>query len=202
MRLCIIGGFLGSGKTTVVLQILQYIIAHKKEMGSKIVVLENEVGKVSVDDQLIASTGVRVKTMLAGCVCCTMSGELIANLQYVQEKFAPDLVILETTGMAYPYKVQELLGEKYPKDICQLVCVVDAKRWERFQNAPPLKQFSEEQLIKADFILINKCDLITEEEKERIKKGIYKLNCTAEIFALSAKEKIKEDIWKRILMNE
>ena len=54
MRLCIIGGFLGSGKTTVVLQILQYIIAHKKEMGSKIVVLENEVGKVSVDDQLIA----------------------------------------------------------------------------------------------------------------------------------------------------
>lgn len=201
MKILIIGGFLGSGKTSIILQIAKYLTRQKKKL-SNVVILENEIGEAGIDNKMIADTGVCVKTVFSGCVCCTLSGKLINNIQYIQNEMNPEWIIIETTGMAYPYKVKEIIKNFSHQMEIRLICIVDAKRWERMQKIPELHEFSKEQLKEAEYIFINKCDLVSVSEKHEVECSVKTISKQARIMQVSAYEEIDKEIWKMIFMAE
>ena len=109
-KLLIIGGFLGSGKTSVILQLAKHLVGPTSDSHAKVVILENEIGTVSIDDKTLSNTGLNVEPMFSGCVCCTMAGELVVNVGSIITRLAPDWIILETTGMAYPNNPKTMEG--------------------------------------------------------------------------------------------
>ena len=135
MMVLILGGFLGSGKTTLLLQLIERVrSASDKEV--PLAILENEIGSVGIDDALIASAGYQVSTMLSGCACCTLAGELPEAVMGIQRDLDPDLLVIEATGVAVPSVMAENLEKTM--GIHPRVCVVvDASRWRRMQV--PLK---------------------------------------------------------------
>ena len=99
MNFLVVGGFLGSGKTSFILRLAHDMI---DDLGiEKIVILENEIGEIGVDDQVLRGAGYEVKGMCSGCVCCTMAGELPMNVRTIQRDLNPDWIIMEATGVAF-----------------------------------------------------------------------------------------------------
>jgi len=177
----VVTGFLGAGKTTLV----NYILKEQNEW--KIAVLENEFGEVSIDDGLVAEAldaPEDLITMDNGCVCCSVRGDLIRTLGQLQssrKKF--DAILLETTGLADPapivYTVQTnpKISEHYKID--SIVCLADCKHLnQHLDEVKPEGSVNEaqQQVAFADKILLNKVDLVTEEEKDALKARLKLIN--------------------------
>lgn len=195
MEIIIMGGFLGSGKTSVILQMAKYLVQKGKSGKNSVVILENEIGEVSIDDKVLRADGFQVENMFSGCICCTMSGELVVNVHNLIHQFQPDWLILEATGVAYPKKVRETL--KSSMDIkCRIFCVADAKRWKRLQL--PMGNFINDQLDEADIIFLNKKDRVSREKLDEAEQDIRRLNTEAMQYSVSAVEGISNDIWREI----
>lgn len=194
MKFLILGGFLGSGKTSFLLHLARHLVQVRG--AEKVVILENEVGQVSVDDQILTGSGFQVRGLFAGCVCCTMAGELVANVNVIRKEMDPDWIIMEATGVAFPDTIRENL-ERLLDEPPQVVCLVDAKRWRKLLG--PMAQLLPHQLRGAHHILINKIDLVSEEELEWIKTSVASFNHTAKIEAFSAMGSVPETIMDGIV---
>jgi len=178
----ILTGFLGSGKTTLINRVL------KEQHGQRIAVIENEFGEAGVDnDILLSETGEQIIEMNNGCVCCTVRGDLIRILGELKDqrdsgKLKFDRVIIETTGMADPgpvaqsFFVDEMIGNYYLLD--SVITMVDAvhapKQLDDFREA-------QEQVGFADRILMSKTDLVSEVERETLRKRLVKMNPRAPV---------------------
>ena len=195
MNFLIIGGFLGSGKTSLLLQLAAYM---REKLGiEKTVILENEIGKVGIDDRVLSGAGYSVKGMFAGCVCCTMAGELSLTVKAVMEDIAPEWIIMEATGMAFPQNVKENLADALGID-ARVCCLVDAKRWPRLLK--PMEHLLPLQLKEADVVLINKIDLVDEEALCSVRESAAGFcGPQAEIFEVSLNSEISTEILDRIL---
>jgi G3E family GTPase len=165
----IVTGFLGAGKTTLVNYILN------ENHGKKIAVIENEFGEVSIDDDLVADnmkTRENVVMMDNGCACCTVRGDLIRALSELHEKGPFDAVLVETTGMADPapvaFSFQKSAVVKMNFNLDAILCLVDAKHIMKHMLEVREQGVNEAvaQVAFADKILVNKIDLVTEEELE------------------------------------
>lgn len=196
MRIIIFGGFLGSGKTSIILQMAKHIIAEKTDKLSKVVIVENEIGEVSVDDKVLRNTGYKVETMFSGCVCCTMSGELAAGISDIIRELNPDWIIMEATGVAYPVNIKEILMESLDID-SRICCVIDAKRWKRLLK--PMEMLLKDQLREADAILINKVDAVDAATLKEVELSAKTFNNSAKYFHISAAEGIDDGLWQEIL---
>lgn len=177
-------GFLGAGKTTLLNRIL------KGEHGEKIAVIVNEFGQVGIDGDLIVARDESMVELNNGCLCCTVRVDLIdtltklakAKLGIEGEKKNFDRVVIETTGLADPlpliqtFLLDEVVATCYELDA--IVTVVDGKHIEKQLGYLPL---AAEQIALADILILNKCDLLTEEEKTVVKKKIMSLNQEAKI---------------------
>ena len=104
MKTIILGGFLGSGKTTVLLQLAKYITA--KPDFPQVVILENEIGAVGVDNEILEGAALAVESVFSGCICCTGAVDLIDAVQTIESQYEPDWLIVEATGMAQPSSIQ------------------------------------------------------------------------------------------------
>jgi G3E family GTPase len=173
----VVTGFLGAGKTTLVNRILT------ADHGRRIAVIVNEFGEVGIDHHLLISSDQEVIQMNNGCICCTVRGDLLRSffeLAAHREKF--DTVIVETTGLAEPAPVAQSLyaDERIRREFSLdgVVTVVDARH-----VAAQLEESGEacEQIAFADLILLNKTDLATPEELDRIEAQIGRLNRVATI---------------------
>jgi len=173
----IVTGFLGAGKTTLVNRILT------ADHGRRIAVVVNEFGEVGIDHHLLISSDQEVIQMNNGCICCTVRGDLIRSFFELSEhrsKF--DTVIVETTGLAEPGPVAQTLyaDERIRSEFTLdgVVTVVDAKH-----ISGQLEESTEacEQIAFADLIVLNKTDLATINELERIEQQISRLNRVAKI---------------------
>lgn len=102
MKVYFIYGFLGSGKTTLINFLMEYIFRE-----NKVVILENESGKESVDGILLKGRQYTVCDMKAGCICCTLRSELPAAIDKIREDYNPDIILVETAGIA---SLEMLLG--------------------------------------------------------------------------------------------
>jgi G3E family GTPase len=178
VEIYILSGFLGSGKTTL----LQNILKDEKKTNRKVAVLLNEVGEYSVDTNIIGKE-TPLREVLNGCICCTMKDELEIELLSLYNQHQPDVIYIETTGVAHPIDVLDacLSPVIAPSiEMKSIVSVIDSKRWlDRDQWSLPIKKLLEEQVKHADLVLINKVDLISEKERMCIQKEIMELNPTA-----------------------
>jgi G3E family GTPase len=198
MKFLILGGFLGSGKTSVLLQMAKYLVGDNPTASdSQVVILENEIGEVSVDDKVLRSGGYTVEGMFSGCVCCTMSGEMIITITNILRDLKPEYLIMEATGVAYPNKIKETIDQSSLDIRTKIAAVVDAKRWKRLQT--PMGPFLKDQLENADVILINKIDLVDQETLDWVDESVKTLHVgNAKIFKTSAKEDVNQEIFSTL----
>ena len=180
MKIIILGGFLGSGKTTVLMQLAKFITL--MEGSPQVVILENEIGEIGVDDQLLEGTSYTVENVFSGCICCTGTVDLVNGVKKIARDYDPDWLLIESTGMAVPESVRSTLKDILGLDSAVL-CVVDAGRWLRIRRASP--DFALKQLEKIDMVLLTKIDktdassLADAEADVRDKVGgseLYKVN--------------------------
>ena len=90
MNVLIFGGFLGSGKTTALMQLAKYIVrSSTSDKPNKVMILENEIGEVGIDDSFLRGGGFQVENLFAGCACCTVSGELVSAANSIKKEYDP-----------------------------------------------------------------------------------------------------------------
>lgn len=178
----ILSGFLGSGKTTVLLQLITHLRAKRGEE-YRIAIIENEIGSASIDSGVIEEAGYSVTEMLSGCVCCTLIGQLVPALEKLSEELNPNLVILEATGVATPGTMSESI-RKYGGNAVRICSLVDASRWKKIIVA--LRILLEGQIEPADVICVNKIDLASEEQLAEIEASVREMNADAPIVRISA----------------
>jgi G3E family GTPase len=175
----ILSGFLGSGKTTL----LKRLLENEKELGRKVAVMMNELGKVSIDSDAARQEDVALKELLGGCICCSIQDKLEAQLQGLLVNEKPDVIYIETTGAAHPVEVLDAILSPLYADrflIKGIVTTVDGVRWkDRGLLSPQLQQLTIEQVRHADFILINKMDELSDSEQAKIIFEIQAINSTA-----------------------
>ena len=197
MKVLILGGFLGSGKTTILLQLAKYIIGDNADDSAKVVIIENEIGEVGVDNVLLESGGLQVQNMFAGCVCCTLAGELVPTIRQIKDEYNPELVILEATGVACPAAIAEMINSGTTDVPVRICTIVDAKRWPRIR--PAIGNLIEDQLLDASTVLVNKIDLVSENEADDVAAEILTINKNANIYKVSMQDKLDDKMCQAIL---
>ncbi len=168
----LITGPLGSGKTTL----LRHILATHP---AKIAIVMNEFGEIAIDTKVVEGKNVRIAELGGGCVCCSLLGEFEAAIGEIIEKIAPDLIIVETTGLAEPEALVFNIQEALPQ--CRLdgvVSVIDADMLIRF---PELGHTTRLQIEGADILLLNKIDLVEPAQIEPLETKLREINPTAAI---------------------
>jgi len=188
----VLTGFLGSGKTTLLNHILT------ETHGKKIAVIENEFGDVGIDDALLArNTKMQVEEeiieMMNGCICCTVRSDLITVLKKLEKRVKTgelklDGIVIETTGLADPAPVaQTFFVDDNVKAFARLdgiVSLIDAKHIEMHLDAEKpegAENEAVEQVAFADRLLLNKIDLVSEADLERIEARLRAINQFAPI---------------------
>ena len=174
----ILTGFLGSGKTTLLNRILS------ENHGKKIAVIENEFGEVGVDNELVIDADEEIFEMNNGCICCTVRGDLIRILtRLTKRKDKLDMIVVETTGMANPAPVAQTfwvdndLQEQFSLDA--IITMVDAKHVNlHIHDSDECK----EQIAFADIAILNKTDLVAEQDLVEIKSTIRSMNAMCKIY--------------------
>jgi G3E family GTPase len=168
----LITGPLGSGKTTL----LRHILATRS---AKIAIVMNEFGEVAIDTKVIEGKNVRIAELGGGCVCCSLLGEFEAAVSEIIKKVAPEIIIVETTGLAEPealvFNIQEALSQ------CRLdgvVSVIDADMLVRF---PELGHTTRLQIEGADILLLNKIDLVEAKQIEPLETKLREISPGAAI---------------------
>lgn len=179
MEILIIGGFLGSGKTTALTQMARYLIDTGQD---PVVVLENEVSDTGIDDQLLTRSGFQVREMLSGCICCSSSAQLSDTIRDIEKEYHPKWLIIEATGLAYPDAIWETIHTEFQIN-AKIVTLLDASRWIRLRNAMP--RFADSQLARADVILINKTDLAADGQLAQIQEILQQTSPCAHIGEIS-----------------
>lgn len=172
MIIDIVHGFLGSGKTTFIQQLLEQLTPLEK-----VVILVNEFGQAGIDGVLLKQGGNEVVELSSGCICCTLKADLSRQVTEIASLIAPDRLVIEPSGVA---TIQNLLGilgglrlEPYVQAV-RVICIVDVADFLDLYGASPL--FVRTQLEQANIIIINKCDLVTEDEAGKIKQEISLIN--------------------------
>src|SRR6266850_6997131 len=156
----VLTGFLGSGKTTLLNRILT------EQHGKRIAVIENEFGEIGIDNDLVVNADEEIFEMNNGCICCTVRGDLIRILgNLMRRKSGFDHILIETTGLADPAPVAQTFfvdeDVRRQTKLDAIVTVVDAKHLlGEIDRAPE----AQEQLGFADIVLLNKTDLVTEDD--------------------------------------
>lgn len=136
------------------MQIVKEIAA----LGEKAAIIENEVGEKGIDDKLFSGSGLTIKPLFGGCVCCQITGDLLAAIKEIAKEVNPDWLIIEMTGLAVPGSVVKPIRQyNAGHTVCKTVTIVDAERWEILMKA--LKPLIVSQIKDSDVIVINKTDV-------------------------------------------
>lgn len=182
----VLTGFLGSGKTTLLNHILT-----STEHKMKFAVIENEFGDIGIDENiLVESSEESIIEVMNGCICCTVRGDLTELLDQMYDRIKDfDGVLIETTGLADPapvaqtFFVDENVVSRYKLD--GIITVVDAKHLVQHvdeEKPEGVENEAVEQLAFADRIMLNKIDLVSEEELKEVENKIRSINGFAPIY--------------------
>lgn len=184
MNILLFGGFLGSGKTSLILQTARYIV-------------ENEMGEIGIDDIVLAAEGLVVRGIFAGCVCCQITGDLLQAINEMHSTIQPDWLIIEATGLAVPGNILALI-KKYCRcyEFLKTIVVVDADRWEELYEVT--ENLVVSQVKAGDVVLINKIDLIDDSKCKDLIDEMKRFNDRAGIHLTKGNGDISDTAWQEI----
>jgi len=183
MEMVIISGFLGAGKTSVMLRLVEQL---NQANGIRIAVIENDFGKMGIDGEVMRKYGLDVRDLKGGCICCTLSANLVDTLRLLGANMDPDMVMVEPTGVADPeyilLAVKEYTGPPITKT--RLLVVLDAERFLKIKRMfeRPLKN----HLRTANAVVINKADLVEDAVLEGIEAEIRGMGFDGKVIRASA----------------
>lgn len=172
MRINLIFGFLGSGKTTLVRRILT-----ERKSQEKMAVIVNEFGNVGIDGAILEGRNVDMIELNSGCLCCTLKGSLVSAVEELRDKAGVEQIVIEATGVADPEDMLESFNDpafQTDTDMAPLITVVDAPKF--FMIRDILGEFYESQIAHADIVLLNKTDRGTPENLEAVRREVTALN--------------------------
>lgn len=163
IKIDIISGFLGAGKTTLIKKLFQ-----NGFNGEKVVLIENEFGDISIDSGFLKDSGVKIKEINAGCICCSLVGDFETAIKDLVDQFHPDRIIIEPSGVG---KLSDIISavEKVKLDDLNLnilATVVDGKKAKMY-----LKNFGEfflNQIEAANTVIISKTENLSEEQIDEL----------------------------------
>ena len=182
MHVFIIGGFLGSGKTTILLSLARLYTSK----GKSVAIIVNESGEVGVDGSTIKSQGFSATELPEGCICCSLVGSLQATLKQIKSDIDPDILIIEPTGLALPHKVKQFVHTSMiDEDSCSIIGLADADRFDSLIEKK--ENFYKMQMSGSDIVLINKSDLVTNDEILHITGWFSENYPSKPVFSVSAK---------------
>ena len=194
MKTIILGGFLGSGKTTVLLQLAKYITA--KPDFPQVVILENEIGEVGVDNEILEGAALAVESVFSGCICCTGAVDLIDAVQTIESQYEPDWLIVEATGMAQPSSIQTNLKNILGLDSV-ILAIADASRWSMLMIASPV--FVRKQLEGAGLVLLTKTDKTDADALAKAYGEVKECSGGAKVYPVCALDPISENIFEELM---
>ena len=184
MKIIVVGGFLGSGKTTVLVRLGTYYSSIGKSVG----IIVNEIGEIGIDGDVISQYGLETKEITSGCICCSLKTSLRATLLMMIENYHPEVLIIESTGIAYPGAIRDeimLMNLTIDYDMAPLLTLFDGSRFK--QILKEIKNFAAQQLAQAEVIAVSKADMIDASFLPIIEEAVGQINPKAEIISLSSK---------------
>jgi G3E family GTPase len=186
MCVLVFAGFLGSGKTSLILALAEHLATR----GVRTCFIVNEVGEVGIDQQVmrdkgLGGDGLEVYEITAGCICCQLTVDLVTTLSEIAHRFQPDVVIVEASGIATPAGILTALGHYTGAPLAgiHMVTLVDPTRIEALLEV--MTPLIEGQIQGADEILITKVDEATPDEVEVARSAAARLRPEAPVRAVS-----------------
>lgn len=176
IKIDVVSGFLGSGKTTLIKSLLK---AYENE---KVVLIENEFGDIGIDGDIIEREGFQVFEISSGCICCIMKKDFLMVLSRIIKEFNPDRIIIEPTGISILSEIIDMLNSSEVARKCyinSLITVIDSLNY--LEQCDAFGEFFEDQIINAETLILSKSQFIDKEKIEEIRIALRKLNENAEI---------------------
>ena len=177
-KIDIISGFLGAGKTTLIKKLLA-----EAYQGEKLVLIENEFGEISIDGGFLKDSGVQVSEMSSGCICCSLVGDFNKALKEVHEKFQPDRILIEPSGVG---KLSDVIVavENTVKDVPDMklnsfVTVADAGKVKVYMKN--FGEFYNNQIESAGTVILSRTQKLSQEKLEAAAALLREKNPTAAI---------------------
>jgi G3E family GTPase len=172
----ILTGFLGAGKTTL----LNHILSNQQ--GVKTAVLVNEFGEIGIDNDLIIATGEDMVELSNGCICCSINGELLDAVYRILDRPDPvDYLVVETTGLADPLPVAMTFLGSDLRDQTRLDSIITLVDAENFSDEILDGEVARAQVVYGDILLLNKCDLVSEERLTAVEEKLREIKTDARI---------------------
>ena len=170
----IFSGFLGAGKTTLI----KKLIADGYN-GAKLVLIENEFGQIGIDGGFLKESGIEITEMNSGCICCSLVGDFGTALQEVIEKFSPDRILIEPSGVGKLSDVVAAVKRVEGTEICGTVTVIDASKCRVYLKN--FKEFYENQIKYAGTIILSRTGNISQEKLDQAIELIRAINDHSQI---------------------
>jgi G3E family GTPase len=178
VRLNLLFGFLGSGKTTLARRLLD-----RPKLTEKTAIIVNEFGDVGIDGAILEGGNVDMIELTSGCLCCTLKGSLLNAVEELAGRAGARRIIVEATGVAQPEELLETFADPSLKgryDIGPVVTVVDSPKYARLVDI--LGEFYRAQVENADLIVLNKTDLASANTLESARAAVAQINPRADIY--------------------
>lgn len=184
MDAIIIGGFLGSGKTTTVINVGKELAAR----GHTVAIIVNEVGEVGIDGDLISKYGLDTKEITNGCICCTLKLNMKTTLTELYHSYNPDYILVEPSGIAFPNLIKkelELMNFGDNIKVAPLVTLIDGSRFKDIMKS--VKVYALRQIEDAEILVINKADLVEPIKMSVLVDSVQQLNSSARVINMSSR---------------
>lgn len=169
MKVQIICGFLGAGKTTFLKNLLS-------QENSDTAVLVNEFGELGIDGALISEgNNLNVVELPSGCICCSLKASLVGAVQDIMVNYKPKRLIIEPSGVASPSSIVSALqgAEYWPQiELEPVIGILDLTFFADIEDLEDLGDFFHDQIQNSDILLLNKADLVSPEDAEKCQQKI------------------------------
>ncbi len=193
MKITQIAGFLGCGKTTLLLKLSRVLLGDNER---KVALVVNEIGEIPVDGKIMEESGMQVKDIGGGCICCEVAASFAKTLTQLYKSYKPDHILVEPTGVAVPHQVKlaaSMAGRDAKISMGPAIVLFDATRPAELLDMDMLGTLVTTQLKDADIIAISKVDAVEPAAVSDSAERIRKYNSKADIVHLSSFEDLGID---------
>jgi G3E family GTPase len=161
----IITGFLGVGKTTMLTNTVKEHFSDKK-----VAIIVNEFGDIGVDGNILKNVHSEVLEISEGCICCQLAQEFESGVIEIMNKYNPEIIFVETSGASEPFPIFLSL-QNLGISVEGVICVVDSKNLDSYKDNSTAKY----QIGGSNIIVLNKTDLVNDDELEAVKKDVIEI---------------------------
>ena len=177
VKIDIISGFLGAGKTTLIKKLLKDAF-----QGEQVVLIENEFGEIGIDGGFLKEAGIQIREMNSGCICCSLVGDFGASLKEVISKYHPDRILIEPSGvgkLSDVIKAVQGVEEETGLVLNSYTTVVDAKKCKMYMRN--FGEFFNNQVEYAGAIIMSRTDIVDEAKAQAALELLREINAKAAI---------------------